>query len=68
MQVTIPRSMRDKLSYALALLSRAIPTGDVVEVLDRALDALIVKLEKRKFGRVLKKDESAGAPRPGVLP
>jgi hypothetical protein len=50
MQVTIPRSMRDKLSHALALLSHAIPTGDVVQVLDRALDALIVQLEKRKFG------------------
>jgi len=49
LQVTIRKSTHDKLRYAQELLSHAVPSGDVVEVLDRALDALIGRLEKRKF-------------------
>jgi 5-methylcytosine-specific restriction endonuclease McrA len=55
LQVTIPKSTRDKLRYAQALLSHAVPTGEVAEVLDRALDALISKLEGRKFGAVARR-------------
>ena len=51
-QLTIAKSTRDKLRHAQALLSHAVPTGDVAQVLDRALDALIAQLEKRKFGAV----------------
>ncbi len=50
LQLAIPTSTHDKLRYAQALLSHALPTGDVAHVLDRALDALITRLEKRKFG------------------
>jgi len=50
LKLTIGKSTREKLRYAQALLSHAIPTGDVAQVLDRALDALIVELEKRKLG------------------
>jgi 5-methylcytosine-specific restriction endonuclease McrA len=50
LQVTIPRSTREKLRYAQALLSHAVPAGELAQVLDRALDALISKLEIRKFG------------------
>jgi 5-methylcytosine-specific restriction endonuclease McrA len=49
-QVTIGKGTRDKLRHAQALLSHAVPSGDVAQVLDRALDALIVELEKRKLG------------------
>ena len=49
-QVTIEKSTHQKLRYAQALLSHAVPTGDLAQVLDRALDTLIVQLEKRKFG------------------
>ena len=49
-QVTIEKGTHRKLRHAQALLSHALPTGDVAQVLDRALDALIVQLEKRKFG------------------
>lgn len=48
-QVTIGKNTREKLRYAQALLSHAVPTGDMAQVLDRALDALISKLERRKF-------------------
>jgi hypothetical protein len=50
LQLTIAKSTHDKLRYAQALLSHALPSGDVAQVLDRALDTLIVRLEKRKFG------------------
>ncbi len=52
LQLTVPKSTRDKLRYAQALLSHAVPSGEVAQVLDRALDALISKLEQRKFGAV----------------
>jgi 5-methylcytosine-specific restriction endonuclease McrA len=40
----------DKLRRAQALLSHKIPNGDLPAVLDRALDALIEQLEKKKCG------------------
>ena len=49
-KVTVDRNTHDKLRYAQALLSHAVPSGDVAQVLDRALDVLIAQLEKRKFG------------------
>ena len=50
LQVTVSRATHDKLRQAQALLSHAVPSGDVAEVLDRALDALILQLEKRRYG------------------
>ena len=58
LQVTVNRRTREKLRYAQALLSHSLPAGDVAQVLDRALDSLILQLETRKFG-------SAARPRPG---
>ena len=49
-QVTVSKATHDKLRQAQALLSHAVPSGDVADVLDRALDALIAQLEKRKYG------------------
>ena len=49
LQLTIGQSTHDKLRYAQALLSHQIPSGDMAAVLERALDALIGRLEKRKF-------------------
>ncbi len=49
LQLTIGQSTHDKLRYAQALLSHQVPSGDLAQVLDRALDALIVTLERRKF-------------------
>jgi hypothetical protein len=51
-QLTIAKSTHDKLRYAQALLSHALPTGDIAQVFDRALDTLIAQLEKRKFGSI----------------
>ncbi len=49
LQLTVNRCTYDKLRYAQELLSHQLPSGDLVEVFDRALDALIAQLEKRKF-------------------
>lgn len=51
-QVTVSKGTHDKLRLAQALLSHAVSPRDVAQVLDRALDALIEKLEKRKFGKL----------------
>ena len=50
LQVTLPGGTHDKLRRVQALLGHAVPSGDVAQVLDRALDALLLQLEKRKFG------------------
>ncbi len=60
-QVTVARSTHDKLRYAQSLLSHAVSRRDVAQVLDRALDALIADLEKRKFGA----PQGSNRPRPG---
>ena len=57
-QVTVPRNTNDKLLYAQQLLGHAVPKGEIAEVLDRALDSLIEKLEKRVFA-------ASSRPRPG---
>jgi hypothetical protein len=49
-QLTVSKSTHEKLRHAQALLSHAIPTGNVAQVLDRALDSLIVSLERQKLG------------------
>jgi len=49
LQLTMSQSTHDKLRYAQDLLGHQVAPGDVAQVLDRALDALIAQLEKRKF-------------------
>jgi 5-methylcytosine-specific restriction endonuclease McrA len=48
-EIVVDRSTHDKLRYAQELLSHSVPTGDVAQLLERALDALIAQSEKRKF-------------------
>jgi hypothetical protein len=48
-QTTISQATRDKLEHAKALMSHRNPSGELAVVLDAALDALIEKLEKRKY-------------------
>jgi hypothetical protein len=50
LQVTISQATRDKLERAQALLRHRNPSGDLAEVLDCALDALLTTLERKKFG------------------
>jgi hypothetical protein len=48
LQVTIGQETREKLDELQALLSHQIPDGDPAEILDRALDALLVQARKKK--------------------
>jgi hypothetical protein len=57
LQVTIGEETQQKLLRAQALLRHQVPSGDLAEVLDRALDALLDKVERKKLGK-------AKAPRP----
>jgi hypothetical protein len=57
LQVTLEKSTYEKLQYAKELLSHRIPSGDLAQVLDRAMDALIRQLERQKFA-------ATSAPRP----
>jgi 5-methylcytosine-specific restriction endonuclease McrA len=66
-QLTITKSAHDRLLHAQALLSHAVPTGDLAQVFGRALDALIEKLERRKLGAVNHRPrrQQAGGHSPG---
>jgi 5-methylcytosine-specific restriction endonuclease McrA len=50
LQLRVRTGTHEKLRYAQALLSHSVPSGDEAEVLDRALDALIARCERQKFG------------------
>jgi hypothetical protein len=47
--VRMGTGLHTKLRYAQELLSHAVPDGNLVTVLDRALDTLVAKLERQKF-------------------
>lgn len=49
LQVTLGQQTHDRLRYAQALLGHAVPSGDLAQVLDRALEALVEKLEQQHF-------------------
>ena len=49
LQVALSQQAHDKLRYAQELMGHAVPSGDIAQVLERALDALTVQLERRKF-------------------
>lgn len=48
-RITVGHSLKEKLEHAKNLLGHQAPHANEEEVLERALDALIEKLEKRKF-------------------
>ncbi|MEQ1833874.1 MAG: HNH endonuclease signature motif containing protein, partial [Candidatus Eisenbacteria bacterium] len=48
--VTMSRATREKIQRAQELLGHTVAPGAIADVLDRALDQLIVALEKRKHG------------------
>src|SRR5258707_9135057 len=48
-QVTVDQETQDQMRYAQALLGHAVPSGDVAQVLKRAMNALVRELERDKF-------------------
>ncbi|HET7226780.1 MAG TPA: HNH endonuclease, partial [Candidatus Eisenbacteria bacterium] len=49
-QVTVSEQTHGKLEHLRALLSHALPGGELAEVLDYALSTTITHVERRKFG------------------
>ena len=50
LQVTITEKTQQKLKQAQELIRHQIPDGSTAKILDRALDLLVEKLKKQKFG------------------
>ena len=49
LQVTLSQQAHEKLRRAQELLGHVLPAGDIALVIERALDELVGRLEKRKF-------------------
>jgi 5-methylcytosine-specific restriction endonuclease McrA len=54
MRLTIDRETQEQLRYAQALLGHSVPSGDVAQVLKRALGALVQQLEQKKFSKCVR--------------
>jgi hypothetical protein len=63
LQVTITEETQQKLKQAQELIRHQIPDGSTAKILDRALDLLVEKLKKQKFGgEGRKRRKSTGGP------
>src|SRR5262249_5985718 len=49
LRLTISQELHDKLRHAQELLSHSVPSGDIPQLLERAIDELIAKQEKRQL-------------------
>jgi 5-methylcytosine-specific restriction endonuclease McrA len=68
LQVTLAKATHDKLRRAQALLAHTVPSSDIAEVLDRALDALIERVEKRRHATTPKPRPKRGSKNPRHIP
>ncbi len=68
LQLTVDQETHDQLRYAQALLGHAVPSGDLAQVIERALDLLVQKLEQRKFGKSARSGPRSSAARGGYIP
>lgn len=65
LQLTASRELRDKLERARDLMMHSNPSGDLAVVVERAVDALLERLEKQRLGKtsrptLAKADPTAG--------
>lgn len=68
MQVTVSSETRAKLERARDLMKHRNPSGDLEVLLDRALDALLEKLEKERLGKTSRPPTTTRASKPGHIP
>jgi hypothetical protein len=68
LQVTITGTAHDLLRQAQALLGHAVPSGDVAQVIERALVMLVQKLEKQKFARCARSGPRRGTANARQIP
>jgi hypothetical protein len=68
LQVTVDQETYDQLRYSQSLLGHSVPSGDIAEVLKRALDALVGKLERRKFTKSARSRPQGGGAKGRYIP
>jgi hypothetical protein len=68
LQVTVDQETHDQLRRAQALLGHAVPSGDVAEVLKRALNSLVRDLEKQKFAKCARARQPRGTGNARYIP
>jgi 5-methylcytosine-specific restriction endonuclease McrA len=66
-QLTASAELRDKLQRASDLMRHRNPTGDLAIVVERALDALLAKLEKERLGRTARPQRNVRSSKPGRI-
>jgi 5-methylcytosine-specific restriction endonuclease McrA len=66
--VTLDKRVHEKLQYARALLSHSLPLGSESQVIERALDDLIAKAERAKFGATSRPQKPRESQRSRCIP
>jgi hypothetical protein len=64
---TASTELKEKLDWAKDLMAHSNPSRDVPTIVDRALDLLIAKLERDKFGKVERPRPSGPVTDPGAV-
>ena len=67
-QLTVSSETRAKIERAQALMKHRNPTGDLEMVFDRAMDALLEKLEKERLGKTSRPQKKPRASKDGHIP
>jgi 5-methylcytosine-specific restriction endonuclease McrA len=65
LHATVSMHLSDQIAYAQALSDRPI---DVPQMLERAMDDYVAKLERRKFGRCVRSGPTRGSKNPRYVP
>jgi 5-methylcytosine-specific restriction endonuclease McrA len=67
-QLTASKELRDKLERARDLMRHRNPSGDLAVVVERALDALLEKLESERLGKTARPKQNVRPSKPGRIP
>jgi len=67
-QLTVSSETRATIERAQALMKHRNPSGDLEVVFDRAMDALIEKLEKERLRKTTRPQKKARPAKPGTIP
>lgn len=67
-QLTVSSETRAKIERAQALMKHRNPSGDLEVVFDRAMDALIEKLEKERFAKTSRPQRKTRPSKAGAIP
>jgi 5-methylcytosine-specific restriction endonuclease McrA len=68
LRLTISQKLHDKIRRAQELLGHAVPSGDIPQLLERALDELIARQETRQFAATDMPRKARGSRNPRYIP